>query len=62
MIRECLPDCGGQQSERSVSMYRMWHCFDCGLEFTMKTRQWPQLCPRCKVQASDDSCKQDSIS
>lgn len=49
MIREMLPNCGGQSSERAVSMYRMWTCFDCGLEFSMKTRERPALCPRCGV-------------
>ena len=47
VIRETLPDCGGQSSERAVTMYRMWACFDCGLEFTMKTRERPEVCPRC---------------
>lgn len=47
VIREILPYCGGQVLEHAVSMYRMWHCFDCGLEFTMKTRETPRLCPRC---------------
>ena len=50
MIRETLPDCGGQSSERAVSMYRMWHCFDCGLQFSMKTLEWPSLCPRCGIK------------
>jgi hypothetical protein len=49
MIREIIPDCGGQTSERSVTMYRMWHCFDCGLQFSMKTRQQPRLCPICRI-------------
>lgn len=48
MIREIIPDCGGQSSERAVTMYRMWHCFDCGLEFTLKSRTRPALCPGCK--------------
>lgn len=49
MIREILPYCGGQSSERAVGMYRTWHCFDCGLEFSLKSRQPPALCPNCKV-------------
>ena len=52
MMREILPDTGGNLTggERSLSMYRMWHCFDCGLEFSMKTRQLPKLCPRCLLK------------
>jgi predicted Zn-ribbon and HTH transcriptional regulator len=49
MIREIIPDCGGQVHEVAMSMYRMWHCFTCGLEFSMKTRERPKRCPRCEV-------------
>lgn len=47
MIRETLPDCGGQASERAVATYRMWHCFDCGLRFSMCSRTPPMMCPGC---------------
>jgi rubrerythrin len=47
MIREIIPDCGGQSSERAVTLYRMWQCWDCGLQFSMKTREPPTVCPRC---------------
>jgi rubrerythrin len=62
MIREILPDVGGQTSERAISMYRMWHCFDCGLDFTMKTRERPVLCPICVVRFDDEHCKWDALS
>lgn len=61
MIREILPDCGGQESERSVSMYKMWHCFDCGLEFSMKTREKPKCCPRCKVIFEDEQTANEGL-
>jgi rubrerythrin len=49
MIREKIPIVGGQNGggERVLTMYRMWHCFDCGLQFSMLTREEPQICPRC---------------
>lgn len=56
MIREILPNCGGQVREVVLTMYRMWHCFDCGLEFSMKTREKPKLCPRCEKKFGDESC------
>ena len=34
--------------ERAQSMYRLWHCFDCGLEFSMLTMELPLCCPRCQ--------------
>jgi predicted Zn-ribbon and HTH transcriptional regulator len=49
MIREILPECGGQAQEIIITTYRMWHCFDCGLRFSMLTRERPALCPRCKT-------------
>jgi hypothetical protein len=33
--------------ERAQPMYRLWHCFDCGLEFSMMTLELPRICPRC---------------
>ncbi len=33
--------------ERAQPMYRLWHCFDCGLQFSMLTLELPRLCPRC---------------
>lgn len=50
MIREILPNTGGNLSggERCLTMYRMWHCYECGLEFSMKTREEPRNCPRCQ--------------
>lgn len=49
MIREILPNTGGNLSggERCLTMYRMWHCYECGLQFSMKTREEPKCCPRC---------------
>lgn len=52
MIREILPNCGGQAVERAVTQYRMWHCFDCGLEFSMKALTLPAVCPRCLLAYS----------
>lgn len=54
MIREISPNVGSGGSdlnggERVLTMYRMWTCFDCGLEFSMKTREQPKLCPRCET-------------
>lgn len=34
--------------ERALPTYRFWHCFDCGLHFSMLTLELPTVCPRCK--------------
>lgn len=44
MIRERIANV---PEERSVTLYRFWHCIDCGLQFSMLTRELPKLCPRC---------------
>lgn len=49
MIREILTQCGGQVLEQARTMFRMWHCWECGLEFSMKCMERPTLCPRCLV-------------
>jgi rubrerythrin len=33
--------------ERALTLYRLWHCVDCGLQFSMLSRELPTLCPRC---------------
>jgi hypothetical protein len=50
MIREILPNCGGQALEQALTTYRMWHCYDCGLEFSMKTLETAVACPRCLLK------------
>jgi len=52
MIREYIPIVGGPEGggERAMSMYRAWHCFDCGLDFSMKTLEQASCCPRCYVK------------
>lgn len=59
MIREILPDCGGQVHEVARSMYKMWHCYDCGLEFSMKTMERPVLCPRCMITFNYETTDHD---
>jgi predicted Zn-ribbon and HTH transcriptional regulator len=49
MIREILPNCGGQELEQARSMFKMWHCMDCGLEFSCKMLSLPSICPRCRL-------------
>lgn len=56
MIREKIPIV---PEERAISMYRMWHCFDCGLEFSMKTQQAPLLCPRCVVKFDSNEVSEE---
>ena len=40
MIRELIPIVN---EERALTMYRLWHCYNCGLDFSMKTRELPVL-------------------
>jgi rubrerythrin len=61
MIREILPNCGSQTLEVVLTTYRMWHCWDCGLEFSMKTRERPKICPRCLVVYEDAKCVEDAF-
>lgn len=45
MIRERIVNV---PEERVVTLYRLWHCFDCGLQFSMLTQELPSVCPRCQ--------------
>lgn len=50
MIRETVPRAGDAVltgGERVLTAFRMWCCYDCGLEFSMKTLERPICCPRC---------------
>lgn len=45
MIRERIVNV---PEERALTLYRFWHCFDCGLQFSMLTLELPAACPRCR--------------
>lgn len=52
VIRGCI---AVVPEERAISTYRLWRCFDCGLEFSMKTLECPKLCPRCQHAIDDET-------
>lgn len=54
MIREIVANV---PEERVVTLYRFWHCFDCGLRFSMLTQERPKLCPRCLREAESTVVK-----
>lgn len=36
--------------ERCVTAWKLWYCYRCGLQFSMRTHERPSLCPRCKTE------------
>lgn len=54
MIRERVPLAQfGVKEERIQSLYRLWICLHCGIEFSIRAQVEPKFCPVCLCAFND---------
>ena len=54
MIRERVPlEQFGVKEERAQSLFRLWLCLHCGVEFSVRAQVEPKLCSACLYGFND---------